>query len=109
MSYTYAPQLNVTASPGPLTKVAASVIPALCIAYEITYACMGDNMKDLAEGIAATFNGLLILANGALLALQKADQDKFDTDHVVAARNGDSDPRETIFGILIPHAAAGCG
>ena len=76
VSYTYAPQFNMTTKPTLLTKLMATTIPLLCLAYELTYCFMDDSKKTEAGIVALAFSGLLIVCNATLLESQHTDQVK---------------------------------
>ncbi len=98
MSYTFAPQFNMSAKPTLLTQVFASLIPTLSAAYEIIYATMGDDQKALAEVIAGTFTGVITIANAVLLRSQQSDQDVFTTAHKAAITTA-STALEAVFAV----------
>ncbi len=84
VSYSYAPALNLTGKPGPLQQVMATLVPAVCIAYEVAYAFIGGDKKDLSGIVALSFSGLLITLNAILLEAQNMDYKITQTAHTAA-------------------------
>jgi len=69
VNYTYAPQLDLTAPPDLTTKVLATLVPTLCIAYELVYACADSDSR--AEIAAAAFLVIGVSAVACLISSQE--------------------------------------